>query len=609
MKKHLLASSALATIAGLLFVGNGQALAESSDELARERAQLQKENADLRELLRMRDENAALRARLQQVDRFTPLAAAPVRPQAAVPMTPVAPPSQAARAESVHGIPAAALANLYDADMSVPVYKASPPPIAYYNWTGFYVGGNIGYSVGNDRIGQTLAIPGSGISDVNFADAVVAPKGVLGGVQLGYNWQGGRNWLTGVEFDFQGSSQQDKACGLSCEVANGPGTTLQQTLNVEQKLQYFGTARARLGFVDDNVLFYATGGGAYGRINETTNAIFNDGPPIPATFSSSQITDNRFGWVAGAGIEAALWGNWTAKAEYLYMDLGHLAANISAVALPGGPTATLTTTSSIRDNIVRAGVNYRFGPEMAEYEGGLYNSAAAPYPQAYHWTGFYVGGNLGYAQGDNRISQTAVVGAPPTLIAGASDNSVITPKGVAGGLQLGYNWQGGANWLVGFEADIQGTNQSDTACTPVICFSQTAPGGGGNDALTAQQTLDYFATVRGRLGWVNNNILYYGTGGVALGHVNETVAVNFTQGSPSAFDSSNTSADLIGWVVGGGIEAALWGNWTAKAEYLYMDLGSISNTLAIPSQITTFTTSSTVKDHIFRAGVNYQFHG
>jgi outer membrane immunogenic protein len=201
------------------------------------------------------------------------------------------------------------------------------------------------------------------------------------------------------------------------------------------------------------------------------------------------------------------------------------------------------------------------------------------------------------------------VGAPPTLIAGASDNSVITPKGVAGGLQLGYNWQGGANWLVGFEADIQGTNQSDTACTPVICFSQTAPGGGGNDALTAQQTLDYFATVRGRLGWVNNNILYYGTGGVALGHVNETVAVNFTQGSPSAFDSSNTSADLIGWVVGGGIEAALWGNWTAKAEYLYMDLGTISDTLAIPSQITTFTTSSTVKDHIFRAGVNYQFHG
>jgi outer membrane immunogenic protein len=505
-------------------------------------------------------------------------------------------------------VPTAALANLYDADMSVPAYKALPPPLAYYNWTGFYVGGNIGYSVGNDRIGQTLAIPGV-VSDANFADAVVAPKGVLGGVQLGYNWQGGRNWLTGIEFDFQGASQQDKACGLSCEMGSGPGTTIQQTLNVEQKLQYFGTARARLGVVDDNVLFYVTGGGAYGRVNETTNTIFNVGPPIPATFASSQITDNRFGWVAGAGIEAALWGNWTAKAEYLYMDLGNLAANTSAVGVPGlggAPTPAIqTTTSSIRDNIVRAGVNYRFGPEMPGPEGGLYNSAAAaPYPPTYHWSGFYVGGNLGYAQGDNRISQTAVSTVPP-FFAGASDNSVITPKGVAGGLQLGYNWQGGANWLAGFEADIQGTNQSDTACTPIICFSQTAAGGGGTDALTAKQTLDYFATVRGRLGLVNNNILYYGTGGVALGHVNETVAVNFTLSAPSAFDTSNTSADLIGWVIGGGIEAAVWGNWTAKAEYLYMDLGTISNTLAVTSQNTTFTTSSTVKDHIFRAGVNY----
>ena len=608
MKKLLLGSTAFAALAGAIFLTHGPALAASPDDLDREKAQLQKENADLRELLRMRDENAALRARLQ-VDGSAPPASAPSRWQAAVRVAPATSPSQAPRAELEHGVPPAALKNLYDADMSVPAYKALPPPLAYYNWTGFYVGGNIGYSVGNDRIGQTLAIPGL-VSDANFADAVVAPKGILGGVQMGYNWQGGRNWLTGIEFDFQGASQQDKACGLSCETASGPGTTIQQTLNVEQKLQYFGTARARLGVVDDNVLFYVTGGGAYGRVNETTNTIFNVGPPTPATFASSQITDNRFGWVAGAGIEAALWGNWTAKAEYLYMDLGNLAANISAVGIPGlggAPTPAIqTTTSSIRDNIVRAGVNYRFGPEMAE--GGLYDRA--PYvPAAYNWSGFYVGGNLGYAQGDNRISQTAVSTAPPPFFAGASDNSVITPKGVAGGLQVGYNWQGGANWLAGFEADIQGTNQSDTACTPIICFSQTAAGGGGSDALTAKQTLDYFATVRGRLGLVNNNILYYGTGGVALGHVNETVAVNFTLSAPSAFDTSSTSADLIGWVVGGGIEAAIWGNWTAKAEYLYMDLGTISNTLAVPSQNTTFTTSSTVKDHIFRAGVNYQFHG
>jgi outer membrane immunogenic protein len=605
MKKLLLGSTAFAALAGAIFLTHGPALAVSPDDLDREKAQLQKENADLRELLRMRDENAALRARLQ-VDGSAPPASAPSRWQAAAPVARATSPSQAPRAELVHGVPPAALKNLYDAEMSVPVYKASPPPIAYYNWTGFYVGGNIGYSVGNDRIGQTLAVPATGFTDVNFADGVVAPKGVLGGVQLGYNWQGGRNWLTGVEFDFQGASQQDKACGsLTCETASQAGTPLQETLNVEQKLQYFGTARARLGVVDDNVLFYVTGGGAYGRVNETTNVILNVGAGASATFASSQITDNRFGWVAGAGIEAALWGNWTAKVEYLYMNLGNLAANTSAVAVPGAPPipATLTTTSSIRDNIVRAGVNYRFGPEMTG--GGLYDSVPAPYaPAVYRWTGVYVGGNIGYAQGDNRIAQTAVETVPP-IVAGASDNSVITPKGFAGGLQVGYNWQGGANWLAGFEADIQGTNQSDTACTPIFCVSQTNPTGGGNEAITAKQTIDYFATMRGRLGLVNNNILFYGTGGVALGHVNETVAINDTLIAPASFNTSSTSADLIGWVVGGGIEAAVSGNWTAKAEYLYMDLGSISNTLAVPSQTTTFMTSSTVKDHIFRVGANY----
>jgi hypothetical protein len=137
MKKLLLGSTAFAALAGAIFLTHGPALAVSPDDLDREKAQLQKENADLRELLRMRDENAALRARLQ-VDGSAPPASAPSRWQAAAPVARATSPSQAPRAELVHGVPPAALKNLYDADMSVP---ASPPPIAYYNWTGFYVGG------------------------------------------------------------------------------------------------------------------------------------------------------------------------------------------------------------------------------------------------------------------------------------------------------------------------------------------------------------------------------------------------------------------------------------------------------------------------------------
>ena len=280
------------------------------------------------------------------------------------------------------------------------------------------------------------------------------------------------------------------------------------------------------------------------------------------------------------------------------MDLGHLAANSFGFAFAGTP-GTLTTNSAIRDNIVRAGLNYRLGPET----GALYDRAPVAALPQYHWTGFYVGGNFGYAQAVDRLAQTAT--GAGVAFASSSDDFIITPKGFAGGLQLGYNWQGGGNWLAGFEADIQGTTQNDTTCTPIVCFSQTNASGGGNDALYAKQTIDYFATVRGRVGFVNNNVLYYGTGGAALGHVNETVGANFTLAATGAFDTSKTSADMIGWVVGGGIEAAIWGNWSAKAEYLFMDLGNISNTLVVPSQAGTFITTSTVKDNIFRAGVNY----
>jgi outer membrane immunogenic protein len=579
MKKVLLGSSALAVVAGAAFLTYSAALAASPDDLDREKAQLRKENADLREMLRMHDQNSALRARLQARDGA---AATPTR-------TPT---------EIAHGLPAGSLNNLYDADMAAPVYKAAPP-LAYYNWTGFYFGGNVGYGVGEDPIGQVLS-SSAGATDTNFTRTVVAPKGVIGGVQFGYNVQS-QSWLAGVEFDFQGSGQQDKACAITCSIVNTPGGTTQQTLNVEQKLQYFGTARARIGAVDNNVLYYVTGGGAYGRVSETANVIFNL-PGTGATSASNEITDNRFGWVVGAGIEAGLWGNWTAKVEYLYMDLGHLAANNVGFALPG-ITATVTTNSSIRDNIVRAGVNYRLGPEATG--GGLYDRAPVAALPQYHWTGFYVGGNFGYAQAVDRLAQTASgTGLGGTI--STSDDSVITPKGFAGGLQLGYNLQGGGNWLAGFEADIQGTTQNDTTCAPYSCYSQTlAGGGGGNFALFAKQSIDYFATIRGRVGLVNNNVLYYGTGGAALGHVNETVGINFTVGTPAAFDTSKTSADMIGWVAGGGIEAAMWGNWTAKAEYLYMDLGNMTNTLAIPSLAGTFTTTSTVKDHIFRAGVNY----
>jgi len=110
------------------------------------------------------------------------------------------------------------------------------------------------------------------------------------------------------------------------------------------------------------------------------------------------------------------------------------------------------------------------------------------------------------------------------------------------------------------------------------------------------------------VGAVNNNILYYATGGAAYGHVVENVTVNSSLSVPAIFASGSTASDLVGFVIGGGIEAALWGGWTGKVEYLYMDLGSLAaNTVSIGTAATpaSVTTNSSVRDHIVRIGANY----
>jgi outer membrane immunogenic protein len=378
------------------------------------------------------------------------------------------------------------------------------------------------------------------------------------------------------------------------------------TFTVRHTLDYFGTARGRFGFVNDNTLFYVTGGGAYGRVNQTveaTSSVTNSG-----TFATASTIENKFGFVVGGGLEASLGGNWTGKIEYLYMDLGSTATPLSGTLAPATPFK-FSASGTIRDNIVRAGLNYRFGAPGAPLNALAADLVPAPLP-IYSWTGFYVGANAGYGFGNDRDLMTETAAAVPPLTATSEPGSAVTPKGVIGGVQLGYNWQGSPNWLVGFEADLQGSAQTDTACGPLVCYNQTnAGGGGGTNFLTVQHQLDYFGTLRGRLGAIKDNVVYYVTGGAAFGHVKQTVNVNSSLSTPPIFVSGATTADMIGWTAGGGIEAALWGGWTGKVEYLYMNLGSLSTTVDISSPTTpaSVTTNGTVHDHIVRIGANYHF--
>lgn len=264
-------------------------------------------------------------------------------------------------------------------------------------------------------------------------------------------------------------------------------------------------------------------------------------------------------------------------------------------------------------------------------------------PEVFSWTGFYIGGNLGYSwgRGDTDFNETTsgtssaqefrtagptpvgppVVTAFGPLTATGSDRAHL--NGVIGGGQVGYNWQSGS-FVGGIEADLQATGErGDTT----ICITAGCPAGGIFGS--ASYKLPWLATLRGRIGVaVVPRVLLYATGGLAVGEVDSDFSGGLG-GGPIATLSSNTTR--AGYVVGGGVEGALDNNWSAKFEALYVDLGSFDTSFAgvtatsvtnqpnTPStgfNILTTTTTTTsgsfhshVSDLILRVGLNYRFGG
>jgi outer membrane immunogenic protein len=454
------------------------------------------------------------------------------------------------------------------ADIPVRMPVKAPMLVAPYEWTGFYAGVNVGYSVARDPSTYTnVDLPFPGL--VNDESYKISPAGFVGGVQLGYNWQWA-NWVVGLEADFQGSGQRDSVCVFQC-VTDG---TVSGT--IVQKLPWFGTVRGRLGTAVDRALFYVTGGLAYGKVETSVTEVSG---VFTNTASDSTI---RTGWVIGGGIEAALAGNWTGKIEYLYIDLGSQTLFPPTIFLPGS-----SVTAALRDNVVRGGVNYRFGPPA----GGPSAMPVKAPPIASRWTGLYLGVNAGYGVARN----------PTTYFNSTVDENEsfkIMPAGILGGGQLGANWQV-ARWVVGLEADIQGTGMRDTACvfgciaTPIFDLSGTVT-----------QKLPWFGTARVRLGYAADGALFYLTGGVAYGKVEADIT--HIQGTAGAIIAS-ASDTKTGGTFGAGVEAPLAGNWSAKAEYLYINLGAQTLQFAFPGGGPTTIVSTSIRESIFRAGLNYRF--
>ena len=213
------------------------------------------------------------------------------------------------------GLLAAAMVSpSFAADLPRPAYKA-PIYVAPFSWSGFYVGINGGYGWGKSSWQNTGA---------NTGDFTI--KGPLVGGTLGYNLQTG-SFVWGLEADadisFIKGSTTVNCAGAGCETRN----------------RWLATGRGRIGYAWDRFLPYLTGGVAFGDIKMTNPA-------------GASETKTKVGWTAGAGLEYAFMGPWSAKIEYLYVDLGK--------ATCGAATCGLDTDVKFNAHIGKIGVNYRF---------------------------------------------------------------------------------------------------------------------------------------------------------------------------------------------------------------------------------------------------------
>jgi len=251
----------------------------------------------------------------------------------------------------------------------------------------------------------------------------------------------------------------------------------------------------------------------------------------------------------------------------------------------------------------------------------LANLPASAAPPVYSWTGLYIGGNAGFTWTDPGASGVFVDGPAGTNSFAAQDaierlSFQRMTSGIIGG-QFGYNWQLPGSTVLGFETDISWADlnfrQSVTNWAMVGRFPKDV-----STSLT--QHIDYFGTVRGRVGYSGiNNFLIYGTGGLAYGGANSSLGVASALGfgaNPMPFNLvSSVSSTRVGWTVGGGAEVALVSfgrGWSFKGEYLHYDLGCerlfVTHPASPPPGFNA-RVDSQFKGDLIRAGFNYKFEG
>jgi outer membrane immunogenic protein len=238
------------------------------------------------------------------------------------------------------------------ADMRVKA-PVRPAADAAYNWSGFYIGGNAGYSSGRAKIDYTTPFV--------TLERSQNLSGFIGGGQIGYNWQNGA-WVYGIEADMAARDRSRQSTFLfpgtvPATTGNPFGSINGDNTAFRTEQGWLGTARARVGQAWSNWLVYGTGGAAFGSTKQSVTETLV--APNQASFRTVSDRDTSVGWTAGAGAQVGL-GQWSLGLEYLYVDLGKSKitqpATTNTVVFPAD-----TTTVHDTSHILRFKLDYAIG--------------------------------------------------------------------------------------------------------------------------------------------------------------------------------------------------------------------------------------------------------
>jgi outer membrane immunogenic protein len=238
----------------------------------------------------------------------------------------------------------AGVAGAAAADMPVPQAAPVPPPVyrpAFYDWSGVYVGVNGGYGFGKAKW-----------IDNNGTTGNFNTNAFLIGATLGANYQTGP-YIVGFEGDIDWTNLSGTSSSAGCIALSSAAAPLPAGTTCTTKQDWLGTARVRLGYAFDRVFVFGTAGAAFGNERAIVNA--------PGVSVSNSIPP-QLGWTVGGGVEYAFTEAISAKAEYLFVQLGTAScpAAVGCFSPAAVSAGVVPTSHSLYENLVRAGVNYRF---------------------------------------------------------------------------------------------------------------------------------------------------------------------------------------------------------------------------------------------------------